>query len=116
MDWTAIFTAIKPIASQAARDGLRIIGTLLATHGFLQNGAGTEAFIGAGMTLAGLFWGWFTTSGYIQAGALLKKLTAQHTVEKAVTAAQVLPPAAAVDTKEKAVSVQSVTKEIGRAS
>ena len=110
MDWNSIFTAVKPILAQGTRDGLRLIGMGLATHGFVQSGPGVEAFVGAGMTLAGLFWGWFTTSGYIQAGALLKKLTAQHTVEKAVTAAQVLPPAAAVDTKEKAVSVQSVTK------
>src|SRR6185312_3549031 len=109
MDWTAIFTAIKPIASQAARDGLRIIGTLLATHGFLQNGAGTEAFIGAGMTLAGLFWGWFTTSGYLQVGALLKKVTAQHTDANAVQAAKALPAGAAVDTTIKRTTVNAVT-------
>ena len=108
MDWSAIFTAVKPIAAQGARDGLRLVGMGLATHGFIQNGADTEAFIGAGMTLAGLFWGWFTTSGYLQVGALLKKVTAQHTEANAVKAAQVLPPAAAVDTQAKAVSVQSV--------
>lgn len=112
MDWTAVFTAMKPILAQATRDGLRIIGMGLATHGFIQNGAGTEAFVGAGMTLAGLFWGWFTTSGYLKVGALLKKLTAQKTQADAVSAAQVLPPAAAVDSAMKSASVQSVVAKI----
>jgi hypothetical protein len=109
-----IWTAIQPIASQAARDVLRTVGVFLAAHGYITNGSvGTEAFIGAGMTLAGLFWGWFTTSGYLQLAGLLKKLTATKTQAAAVTAAQVLPPAAAVDTPAKAVSVQSVTKVVG---
>jgi hypothetical protein len=112
MDWTAVFTAMKPILAQATRDGLRIIGMGLATHGFIQNGAGTEAFVGAGMTLAGLFWGWFTTSGYLKVGALLKKLTAQKTQADAVSAAQVLPPAAAVDTALKSASAQSAVAKI----
>src|SRR6185312_4811419 len=98
MDWNSIFTAVKPIAAQGARDGLRLVGMGLATHGFVQNGAGVEAFVGAGMTLAGLFWGWFTTSGYLQVGALLKKVTAQHTQANAVEAAKALPTGAAVDT------------------
>lgn len=109
MDKT-FWMAIQPIASQAARDVLRTVGTALAAHGYITNGAGTEAFIGAGMTLAGLFWGWFTTSGYLQLAGLLKKLTATKTQAAAVTAAQVLPPAAAVDTSTKAATVASVAK------
>lgn len=109
MDWTAIFTAVKPIAAQGARDGLRLIGMGLATHGFVQNGAGVEAFVGAGMTLAGLFWGWFTTSGYLQVGALLKKITAQHTQANAVEAAKALPSGAAVETSLNKATVQAVT-------
>lgn len=110
MDKT-FWTAIQPIASQAARDVLRTVGVFLAAHGYITNGSvGTEAFIGAGMTLAGLFWGWFTTSGYLQLAGLLKKLTATKTQAAAVTAAQVLPPAAAVDTSIKAATVASVAK------
>jgi hypothetical protein len=109
MDWTAIFTAIKPIAAQGARDGLRLIGMGLATHGFVQNGAGVEAFVGAGMTLAGLFWGWFTTSGYLQVAGLLKKITAQRTQANAVEAAKALPPAAAVQTSLNQATVRAVT-------
>lgn len=112
MDYTAIFTAMKPILAQGTRDGLRLIGMGLATHGFIESGAGTEAFIGAGMTLAGLFWGWFTTKGYLQVGALLQKVTATKTSGDAVKAATVLPPAAAVDTPSKSISVQSVVKVI----
>jgi hypothetical protein len=107
----SIWTAIQPILSQAARDFLRTVGMFLAAHGYITNGgAGVEAFIGAGMTLAGLFWGWFTTVGYLQLAGLLKKLTATKTTTDAVKGAQVLPPAAAVDTQAKSLSVQSVTK------
>jgi hypothetical protein len=109
MDWTAIFTAVKPIAAQGARDGLRLIGMGLATHGFVQNGAGVEAFIGAGMTLAGLFWGWFTTVGYLKVGALLKKVTAQRTQANAVEAAKALPTGAAVETSLNKATVKAVT-------
>lgn len=112
MDWTAIFNALKPILAQGTRDGLRLIGMGLATHGFIQNGAGTEAFVGAGMTLAGLFWGWFTTVGYLRIGGLMQKLTATKTPSDAVKAAQVLPPSAAVDTTLKAASVQSAVAKI----
>lgn len=105
------WTAVQPLLAQGARDFLRTVGTALAAHGYITNGgAGVEAFIGAGMTLAGLFWGWWTTSGYLQVGALLKKMTAAKTTQDAVKAAQVLPPAAAVDTQAKAVTAQSVTK------
>ena len=106
MNWTVI----QPIAAQAARDFLRTLGVGLAAHGYITNGgAGVEAFVGAGMTLAGICWGWWTTSGYLEAGALLKKRTATKTAGDAVKAAQVLPPAAAVDTPGKTLSVQSVT-------
>lgn len=103
-----IWTAIKPIASQAARDLLRTVGMYLAAKGFIQGDAAVTTFIGAGMTLAGLFWGWFTTVGYFKVMGLLKKLTAQHTSGDAVKAATILPPAAAVDTASKSISVQSV--------
>jgi hypothetical protein len=107
--------ALQPFLAQGARDLLRTVGTALAAHGYITTGGvGVEAFIGAGMTLAGLFWGWWTTSGYLQAGALLKKLTATKTAGDAVKAAQVLPPAAAVDTTSKAISVQSVTGAVAK--
>lgn len=104
---------LKPIAAQAARDFLRTVGMALAAHGYITNGsAGTEAFIGAGMTLAGLFWGWFTTVGYVKVAGLIKKLTAAKTPADAVAAAQVLPPGAAVDTASKSASAASVAKVI----
>lgn len=105
MNWDLI----KPWAAQVARDFLRTAGTALAAHGFLQAGPGVEAFVGAGMTLAGLFWGWFTTSGYTQISDLLKRMTATSSHADAVKAAQVLPPAAAVDTQAKSVAVKAVT-------
>ncbi len=66
---------LKPILAQALRDVLRTAGTILMSHGFIQNGAGVEAFVGAGMTLGGLVWGWWTTSGYMQASELIRKMT-----------------------------------------
>src|SRR5579859_2899932 len=103
---------LKPILAQVARDGLRTIGTALMSYGVIKDGAGLNAFIGAGMTIAGILWGWWTTSGQLQVEALLKKMTATSTPANAIIAAQVLPPAAAVDTKEKAISVKSVTNII----
>jgi len=84
----SFWTAIQPIAAQGARDGLRLIGASLLTHGAIANGAGVEAFVGAGMTLAGLFWGWFTTSGYLEVGGLLKKVTGKTTMAAAVDSAK----------------------------
>jgi hypothetical protein len=108
MNWEII----KPWAAQAARDFLRTVGTGLMSYGVIKDGAGLNAFIGAGMTLAGLFWGWWTTGGAQQMARLLKKLTSTVTQKAAITAAQVLPPAAAVDTQAKSLSVQSVTKAL----
>ena len=90
----SIWIAMQPILAQGARDVLRTVGMFLATHGLITTGpTGVEAFVGAGMTLAGLIWGWWTTSGYLQVAALLKKLTAAHTTSHAVTLAQALPAA-----------------------
>ena len=108
MNWDLV----KPWASKIARNGLQTIGAGLASHGYIQGGAGTEAFIGAGMTLAGLFWDWWVKVGADQTAALLKKLTAQATHKDAIKAAEVLPPAAAVDTTLKAASVQSAVAKV----
>lgn len=90
----SVWTALQPLLAQGARDVLRTLGTILLTHGVITNGSvGVEAFIGAGMTLFGILWGWWTTTGYLQAAALLKKLTAQHSVTEAVTTAKAMPPA-----------------------
>jgi hypothetical protein len=81
----------------------------LAAHGYITNGgAGVEAFIGAGMTLLGIFWGWWTTSGYLQVGALLKKLTATHTAAAAVEVAKVMPAAVTTGAADKAKAVVAV--------
>jgi hypothetical protein len=92
----SFWTTIQPLLAQGARDLLRTIGTYLLAKGIIQNDAGVTAFIGAGMTLAGIAWGWWTTSGYIIANNLLKKLTAKSSAAAAVTTAQALPPGAAV--------------------
>lgn len=100
------WTAVQPLLAQGARDFLRTVGTALAAHGYITNGgAGVEAFIGAGMTIAGLFWGWWTTSGYIQVGGLLKKLTATHTASAAVEVAKVMPAASQTGAAEQAKSI-----------
>ena len=58
---------IKPWLAQAARDGLRIAGVYLLSKHIIQGGdAGVEAFVAAGMTLAGFGWGWFTTIGMVK--------------------------------------------------
>lgn len=105
MNWDLI----KPWASKLARNGLQMIGASLASHGFIQNGAGSEAFIGAGMTLAGLFWDWWVKAGADQTVALLKKLTGTLSHKDAVKAATVLPTNSAVDTASKSAIVKSVT-------
>ena len=101
------WNAVQPILAQFARDGLRTVGAGLLTHGYLANGAGVESFVGAGMTLAGLFWGWWMTSGYLQAGALLQKLTASKTHTEAVEKAEALP--AATPQAVNSAIVKSVT-------
>lgn len=105
---------LKPILAQAVRDGLRTIGMGLATHGFIQNGAGVESFVGAGMTLAGLVWGWWTTTGHVQAATLLKKLTDTKTAAGAVAVAQAMAPQAGTVATVQAKS--SVAADIGTAA
>lgn len=109
----SVWTALQPILAQGARDVLRIVGTYLAAHGLIVNGsAGVETFIGAGMALAGLFWGWWTTSGYLQVAGLLKKLTNTSVPADAVKAAKALPPAAAVDTSLKSNAVANAVAKV----
>ena len=102
----------KPWLAQATRDGLRTLGTTLMTYGVIKDGAGLNAFVGAGMTLAGIVWGWWTTGGAQQMSGLLKKLTATATHSDAVKAAEVLPPSAAVDSAVKSASVASVVAKV----
>lgn len=92
MNWNFI----KPILAQGLRDVLRTIGAGLLAHGAIQNGAGVEAFVGAGMTLGGLAWGWWTTTGYLQVSAAIKRVTAKPDEAQAVKTANAAPPGAAV--------------------
>lgn len=96
------FDFLKPILAQAARDILRTIGTGLLAHGVIQNGAGVEAFVGAGMTMCGLAWGWWITTGHVQAAAMLKKLTDTKTETAAVAVAKVMAPAVATGAADSA--------------
>lgn len=112
MDMTAILKLIAPWLSQAARDVLRTLGTYLVAKGVIQNNADLTAFIGAGMTIVGIFWGWFTTSGYLQLAGLLKKITNTSSHADAVKAAEVLPPAAAVDSAVKAAKVTAAVAKV----
>lgn len=101
---------LKPILAQAVRDGLRVCGTWLMTYGVIKDGAGLNAFIGAGMTLAGLVWGWWITTGHVQAATLLKKLTDTKTETAAVAVAKAMPSAAATGA---AVVAKSTVAAIG---
>ena len=98
--------ALKPILSLAARHLLTTAGGALVTSGVIQSGE-VQGFVGAGMVIAGVLWSWWQKRGQAIVAEQLKKLTAQKTVKNAVTAAEVLPPKAAVDTAVKAASVSS---------
>jgi hypothetical protein len=105
----ATWDLMKPIAAQGLRDALRIVGMYFLTHGAIQNGAGVEAFIGAGMTMGGLFWGWFTTTGYLKVAGLLKKLTDTKTQAAAVAVAKEMPPAIVTGAATEAKNTVAVT-------
>jgi hypothetical protein len=94
MDQTT-WSALQPLVAQGARDVLRTAGMYLLARGIITDEAQVTAFIGAGMTLGGIAWGWWTTGGYIIADSLLKKLTAKHTSAAAVVAAKAAPVGAA---------------------
>lgn len=108
----ATWDLMKPILAQALRDFLRTVGVALAARGFIQGDAGVTTFVGAGMALAGLFWGWFTTTGYLKVATLLKKLTDTKTQAAAVVVAKQMAPAAvsgiAVDAKADIAAVAKV--------
>ena len=99
-----VWTIITPWISQAFRDLLRsVVGPWLIAHGVL-NGSNESTFLGALITIGGVLWGWWTTSGYKQTSDLLKKMTASHSHEEAVEKATVLPPA------DRAVITAAVVK------
>lgn len=55
MDW-------QTLLSLALRKALVWLGGVLVAHGYLQSGA-MEAFVGGGMTIAGVFWAWWQQKG-----------------------------------------------------
>lgn len=99
--------ALKPILAGVVRHLLTTAGGALVAGGYMQS-SDEAGFIGGGMVVAGVIWSWWNKTGQAQVAALLKKVTDQATAKAAVAAAQVLPPAAAVDTPAKSASVQSV--------
>lgn len=100
--------ALKPILAGLVRHGLTSLGGALVAGGYMQS-SDTAAFVGGGMVVAGMIWSWWQKEGQAEVSALLKKVTATKTKADAVKAAEVLPPAAAVDTPIKSASVRSVT-------
>lgn len=106
---------LKPILAQAVRDGLRVCGTWLMTYGVIKDGAGLNAFVGAGMTLAGLVWGWWITTGHVQAATLLKKLTDTKTETAAVAVAKAMPSAAATGAADNAKSAVAAGAQVAGA-
>lgn len=86
---------VKPLLAGAARHALTTFGGSLATAGIIQAN-GVSEFVGAGMCLAGIGWSWWQKVGQAKVAALLKKLTAKHTVAAATQAAEVAPVGAAV--------------------
>lgn len=86
-----IWTMITPWVGQAFRDIIRsVVGPWLTAHGVL-NGSNEQAGLGAIITLGGIVWGWWVTSGSEEVGKLLQKMTAQHSHADAVEVAKVLP-------------------------
>lgn len=86
-----IWTTITPWVGQAFRDIIRsVVGPWLTAHGVL-NGSNEQAGLGAIITLGGIVWGWWLTSGSEEVGHLLQKMTAQHSHADAVEVAKVLP-------------------------
>ena len=99
-----VWTIITPWVAQGFRDLLRtVVGPWLIAHGVL-NGSNETTFLGALITIGGVLWGWWTTSGYIQFGDLLKKLTATKTHADAVDTAKALPPASPVAVQKAIVA------------
>ncbi len=103
--------ALKPILAGVVRHALTTAGGALVAGGYMQSSQ-TADFIGGGMVVAGVLWSWWQKEGQAEVGELLKKITAQKTVKNAVSAAEVLPPKAAVDTAVKAASVSSVVAKV----
>lgn len=103
--------ALKPILAGIVRHGLTSLGGALVAGGYMQS-SDTAAFVGGGMVMAGVIWSWWQKEGQAEVAALLKKMTATKTKVDAVKAAEVLPPAAAVDTALKSASVQSVVVKV----
>jgi hypothetical protein len=101
--------ALKPILAGIVRHALTSAGGALVAGGYIQS-SDTSALVGGGMVIAGMLWSWWQKEGQAKVSALLQKMTATKTSADAVKAAGVLPPAAAVDTAAKSVSVQSVVK------
>jgi hypothetical protein len=104
-----VWTMITPWVGQAFRDVLRsIVGPWLTANGVI-NGSNSQAFIGALLTIGGVLWGWWTTSGANEVGNLLKKLTATTTHAQAVDTAKAMPPASPIAVNKSIVaSLQEV--------
>lgn len=98
---------LKPILAGMARHALTALGAVLVNDGVIQQGDIT-GFVGAGMVIVGVAWSWWQKRGQAQVAEGLKKLTATRTAKEAVTASQVLPPAAAVEKPMNAAAVKSV--------
>jgi hypothetical protein len=87
--------ALKPILGLAARHALTAIGGYLVSSGYLQS-SDTNAFIGAGMVLAGIVWSWWQKRGQAKVAELLKKVTARATTTDAVAMAKIAAPGSAI--------------------
>lgn len=62
---------LKPFLASTARHALTVAGGYLVAHGVI-NQNGTEQFVAAGMTLAGVGWSWWEKYGKQQTIADLK--------------------------------------------
>lgn len=115
MDPTTLWMMAKPILAGQLRHALGIAFGYLLAKGALQSDQ-QSGFIEIGMSLAGWAvvagWSWWNGAGKARAGALLQKMTGTDNHKDAVEAAKALPEAAAVDTKNKAITASAVTGKV----
>lgn len=65
--------AFKPILAGIVRHGLTSLGGALVAGGYMESSQ-TAAFVGAGMTIAGVAWSWWQKDGQRKVVAILAKM------------------------------------------
>lgn len=82
---------LKPFLASTARHALTVAGGYLVAHGVI-NQNGTEQFVAAGMTLAGVGWSWWEKYGKQQTIADLRNVRDILSARLATAAQQARAP------------------------